>query len=478
MNVSRLPPKKRKTNESHSDFSAGSDASEAANACLVGTCSALEVIHHIARDRSVDPSSVSVQDFIAFMQPPAAASPTPETDTTTAAALAEAGRAANGGACLGTECSGGAAEGDSIVTEDAAVVGEVEQQGDEGADDAMDVTGDDEEDTCPHRLQPDRSCQQPDRLTLENPKRCSSHRSSRGGRGSGRNQATSGAAQTSGAVTLKDEATDKFREELKDFRKTFAHDSVVEISINHEGSGQSVVRTAEQRFTFTTFGAGLPKCAIHCKARELFSNADLIAAEERWPIGLTRPERQEGVRLEMLPGSISIVSVHKETAWKALSPEEQARRTRAEEDPPSFEVEYVLKAMHSRDYLRVHDPPQALLTPYKKAYLDATSRDPPTRPVYWKLSKGSNNAQMGKDNAKVAYYAAVMAEREEGGCEADVTVFKHRATLYIGMTELGLRCWKRMLEKVRRFLQRPCSAPMSSHRVLSCRVPTSSHPLF
>ena len=468
MNV--LPPKKRKTNESDS---AGSDASEAPNTCLVGTCSAMEVIHRIARDRN--PWSVSVQDFITFVQPPASASPTSETDTVISAALAEVGHAANGGACVGIEGSVGAEEG-------ASVAGEVEKQGEEREEDAMDMTEDGEEG--------DRSRQQPDRLILRNTKRCSGHRcsghrrSSRRCRGSRNNQVTSGgggAAQTSGAVTLKDGETDKFREELMSFTRTFSHDADVQISINHEGSGQSVVRTsAEQRFTFTTFGAGLPECAIHCKACKLFSNADLITAKQLWPKGLTSRERQEGVRLEMLLGSISIVSVHKETAWKALSLEDQAKRTRAEEDPPSFEVEYVLKAMHSRDYLRVFDPSglSSLHIPYKKAYFDATSRDPPTEPVYWKLSKGSNNAQMGKDNAKVAYYAAVMAEREEGGCEADVTVFKHREALYIGMTELGLRCWKHMLEKVRRFLQRPCSAPMSSHRVLSCRVPTSSHPLF
>jgi hypothetical protein len=287
----------------------------------------------------------------------------------------------------------------------------------------------------------------PERLTMTGE---SGFHRRRDGKGSSCHKGSIAAQTSSRVVTLKDTATDIFRKELKQFDTAFASDADVTLSINQEVSGQSVVRTdgtAEQELIFTTFGADLDALVIRTKARELFTNAGLVTAEERWPVGLTKPERGEGLRLEVLANSISIVSVHRETAWVALSPKEQSRRTQAKVDPDSFDVEPVLQAMREREYLRVFDSPQALVTPYTKAYEEATGQKPPEAPpVFWKLA---STPQMSKDNGKVAYYAAELAKREKGGCEADVLVFRYLGVRYIGMTDLGLGCWKHMLKTVR-----------------------------
>jgi hypothetical protein len=113
------------------------------------------------------------------------------------------------------------------------------------------------------------------------------------------------------------------------------------------------------------------------------------------------------------------------------------------------DVGNVLEA-NRRQYGRVFESPPALVKPYKTAYKNLTGAHPPPDAVYfWKLAKGSDNAQAGKDVAKVAYFAGQLAERERGGGKADVLLFKCRLANYVGMTKLGFECRMHMLKKAR-----------------------------
>jgi len=130
-----------------------------------------------------------------------------------------------------------------------------------------------------------------------------------------------------------------------------------------------------------------------------------------------------------------------------LTRPQRREREQAELEPSTSNVGDMLDAC-GRQHGRTFESPPALVKPYSTAYKKATDEDPPPDAVFWKLAKGSDNVQVGKDMAKVAYHAGQLAERERGGGKADVLLLKYREANCIGMTKLGFECWMHMLKKI------------------------------